>query len=295
MSRTLVLGIVLVCLGLPPAFVLVAGASHYVDNRTTGTIVIGDAERDYIVHVPGSYTGGTPVPLVLSLHGATTWPSLQKNLSGWNDVADKNGFIVVYPGASNVFFRAFGLRDVPFIAALIDRMQATYNIDPDRIFVNGLSNGGGMSYVLSCAMADRIAAVGAVGAAITMPPDLCPAAKPVPVVVFHGTADRFAKYEGGKSFVAVDPFPPIPLWVGNWARRNHCSPSTRESSAAIDVTRIEYQDCTEPVVLYKIENGGHTWPGGAPLAEWFAGATNDHINATETMWTFFKDHPRPKR
>jgi polyhydroxybutyrate depolymerase len=220
---------------------------------------------------------------------------LQKNLSGWNDTADRNGFIVVYPGAGNVFFRAFGTRDVPFITALIDRMQATYNIDRDRVYVNGLSNGGGMSYELSCVLSDRIAAVGAVGPAITMSPDLCPAAKPVPVVVFHGTADYFAKYAGGTSFVAVDPFPPIPLWIGNWARRNHCAPATREKRTADEILRIEYDNCAEPVVLYKIENGGHTWPGGAPLAEWFAGVTNRNISATEVMWTFFKEHPRRSR
>lgn len=291
MTRSMTLALVLVCLGLPPAFVLMNGASYYVDNRTTGTIVIGDAERDYLAHVPSSYTGRLPVPLVLSLHGATTSPPLQKNISGWNGVADRNGFIVAYPGGKNVFFRAFGPSDVPFITALIEKMQATYNIDPDRIYINGLSNGGGMSYVMSCVLSDRIAAVGAVGAAITMSPDLCPDAPPMPVMIFHGTADYFAKYEGGKSFVWTEPFPAIPLWVGNWARRNHCAPSTRESAAAGDVTRIEYDHCEAPVVLYKIEGGGHTWPGGAPLAEWFAGSTNRNINATELMWDFFKDHP----
>lgn len=295
MTRTVSLAVVLICLGVPPAFVLVSGTAHYRDNRTTGTIEIGGAVRDYIVHVPDGYTGREPVPLVVSMHGATTWPSLQKNLSGWNDTADKNAFIVVYPGSGGVVFRAYGLRDAPFIAALIDRLQATYNIDANRIYVNGLSNGGGMAYALSCLIADRIAAVGAVAPAITMSPDLCPSARPIPVVVFHGTADYFAKYDGGKSFVALDPFPPIPLWVGNWARRNRCASATRESAAAVDVSRIEYEDCAEPVVLYKIIGGGHTWPGGARLAEWFAGPTNDHIDATEMMWSFFKDHPRPAR
>jgi polyhydroxybutyrate depolymerase len=171
-------------------------------------------------------------------------------------------------------------------------MQATYNFDADRIYINGLSNGGGMSYVMSCVLGDRIAAAGAVGAAITMSPDLCPTATPVPVVAFHGTADYFAKYDGGTSFVAVDPFPPIPLWIGNWARRNRCSPAPHESQAAADVTRVEYDGCVAPVVLYRIDGGGHTWPGGAPLAEWFAGTTNRNINATEVMWDFFKDHPR---
>lgn len=293
MSRTATLGIVLACLGMPPAFVLVSGASHYLDNRTTGTIVIGTAERDYIVHVPDTYDGARPVPLVLSLHGATTWPSLQKNLSGWNDIADKNGFIVAYPGGGDVFFRSFGRRDVPFISNLIDRLQADYNIDRNRIYVNGLSNGGGMSYLLSCELAGRFAAVGAVAPAILWPADICPDAPAVPLVVFHGTGDRWTPYDGGKVFVAPDPFPPIPVWTANWARRNHCAPQPRQSAVASDVTRIEYDNCAEPVILFKIDNGGHTWPGGAPLAEWFAGRTTRNIDATEVMWSFFKEHSLP--
>jgi polyhydroxybutyrate depolymerase len=178
------------------------------------------------------------------------------------------------------------------IAALIDQLQATYNIDRDRIYVNGLSNGGGESYALSCVLNDRIAAVGAVAPAITMSPDLCPAAKPIPLVVFHGTGDRMTPYQGAKNVISPEPFPDIRVWLANWARRNHCASTMRESAAASDVTRIEYENCAEPVVLYRIDGGGHTWPGGQPLPNWFAGPTNDSINATELMWSFFKDHPR---
>ena len=292
MTRVRSLVIALVCLGIPPAFVVVSGASHYFGNQTTGTISAVGAEREYVLHVPPSYDGSAPVPLVLSLHGAGTWPSLQQQLSGWNTTADEHGFIVAYPGGQGAFLKVFGQRrDLQLIAALIDNLQTSYNIDPDRIYVNGLSNGGGTSYALSCALSDRIAAVGAVAPAITMSADLCPAAKPVPVVVFHGTADRMTPYEGGKNIIAPEPFPDIRKWLANWARRNHCASTMRESAAAADVMRIEYDNCAEPVVLYKIDGGGHTWPGGQPLPNWFAGPTNDSINATELMWSFFKDHP----
>jgi len=283
------LGIVLVCLGLPPAFVLVSGASHYRDNRTTARLEVAGDSREYVVHVPAGYDGSKPVPLVLSLHGAGTWPSLQKNLSGWNAVADTNNFIVAYPGGAGVAFKVFSGRDLQLLVALIDKLQSQFNIDHDRIYVNGLSNGGGTSYALSCVISDRIAAVGAVGPAITMSADMCPDADPVPVVVFHGTADTFTPYEGGKVWIAPKPFPDIREWIGNWARRNHCASTTRESQAAAGVTRIEYENCEESVVLYKIAQGGHTWPGGMPLPEWFVGETNDSINATELMWSFFKD------
>lgn len=292
MTRTLSLAVALACIGMPPAFVLVSGTSQYFDDRISGTLLVGRMTRDYIVHVPPGYDGATPMPLVLSMHGAMTTPSLQKNVTGWNEAADKNGFIAAYPGGDGVWLKVFHDDDPQLILALIDKLQADYNIDRDRIYVNGLSNGGGMAYALSCIASDRIAAVGAVGPAITMSPDLCPTARPVPVVVFHGMADRFTKWEGGKVFVAPDPFPPIPLWAANWARRNQCSPAQHESRVAGDVTLVEYENCAAPIVIYKIDGGGHTWPGGKPLPEWFAGKTTTSINATELMWSFFKAHPR---
>lgn len=284
--------ITLACIGVPPAFVLVRGTSHYVNSRTTGRIAVGAVEREYVLHVPAGYDGSRPVPLVVSIHGAGTWPSLHEHLSGWSALADQHGFIVAYPGGDGTAFKVFDQRDVPLIAALIDRIESSYNVDADRVYVNGLSNGGGMSYALSCALSDRIAAVGAVAPAITMSANLCPGATAIPLILFHGTADRFTPYEGGKVFIAPNPFPDIRRWTANWAHRNRCAPSTRESIVAADVTRIEYDGCAADVVFYRISGGGHSWPGGQELPGWFVGPTSHSINATELMWSFFKDHPR---
>ena len=98
------------------------------------------------------------------------WPAQQMNMSHWNQLADEHRFIVVYPSASDVprrwhVDRGAGLMmDVNFISDLIDRLAEAYNIDPVRIYANGLSNGGGMVFVLSCTLSDRIAAVGMVAA-----------------------------------------------------------------------------------------------------------------------------------
>lgn len=113
---------------------------------------------------------------------------------------------------------------VRFISDLIDKLEAEYNIDPTRIYADGISNGGGMAFALSCRLSDRIAAVGAVAAAQTLPWNECGDPKPVPTVAFHGTADPFAPYQGGKS---RDPFnqvmfPAIPDWTARVARRNQC-------------------------------------------------------------------------
>jgi pimeloyl-ACP methyl ester carboxylesterase len=128
------------------------------------------------------------------------WPSFQMALSRWNALADDQGFIVVYPAGTGGGPKVWTLRglqparrrapDIVFISELIDSLEATYNIDPARIYANGLSNGGGMTYALSCTLADRIAAFGPVASAITEPIDWCSSERPAPVIAFHGTAGR---------------------------------------------------------------------------------------------------------
>jgi polyhydroxybutyrate depolymerase len=300
--RTVVLGAVLSCLGLPPALVLLDGASSYSVNRTSGTIITSGQKREYILYVPKSYVRARPAPLVISMHGAMNWPSFQMHVSRWNEAADEHGFIVVYPageggGPKTWFMRGSptpsSMPDVVFISELIDKVQASYNIDPARIYANGLSNGGGMAFALSCTLSHRIAAIGAVAAAQTLPWSWCTDSRPVPMIAFHGTADRITPYNGGKVWLAPVPFPSVPEWAANWARRNRCGPHPVESAFAPDVTRLEYTACADDaaVMLYTIKGGGHTWPGGTQLSEWLLGPTSRSIDATSAMWAFFRRHP----
>jgi len=180
---------------------------------------------------------------------------------------------------------------------LIDTLTAAYNVDPTRIYAKGLSNGGGMTFVLSCTLSDRIAAVGVVAPALFLPGSWCTDQRAVPMMAFHGTADRLTPYHGGLSWVAPDKrFSDIPTWVADWARRNRCAPTPVETEVAPDVTRRAYAHCADhaDVVLYTVEGGGHTWPGGEPLPEWLAGPTSRSIDATRLMWTFFLEHPLPR-
>lgn len=229
------------------------------------------------------------------------WPAIQMKTDQWNTVADEHGFIVVYPsgvsGRGPRAWRAGGgarmMRDVRFISELIDTLGAHYNIDPARVYANGLSNGGGMAFALSCTLADRIAAVGMVSTAIFLPWRLCTGRTAVPMIVFQGTADRAVPYHGGKSWVAPSVFPDIPTWTAHWGRHNRCAPRPVDSTVTTDVWRRTYMNCANDaaVVLYTIEDGGHTWPGGTPLPEWFAGTTTRSIDASRLMWDFFREHP----
>ena len=115
----------------------------------------------------------------------------------------------------------------------------------------------------------------------------------MPMISFHGTADPMTPYKGGRAWVASEVFPSIPSWTASWARRNRCGTNPVESVIAPDVTRIEYPDCAggADVVLYRVQGGGHTWPGGEPMPEWFVGPTSNSVDATSTMWAFFREHP----
>ena len=297
MSKRTALVVVTALICLPVVVAGIEAARYIAVNRSSHTIVLSGETREYTLHVPPRYDPNRPTPLVVTIHGASIWPAAQQEISQWDRVADREGFIVLYPsGRTGNGPRHFDADDVTFIADLIDSVQRTHNIDRARIYANGLSNGGGLSLLLSCTMPDRIAAVGLVAAAHLFPWSLCKDLRPVPMIAFHGTADDATPYEGGKSWVVEKPFPGIPMQTAVWAKRNQCAPTPLESRVAHDVTRREYTQCVShaPVILYTIEGGGHTWPGGKYLPEWFTGFTTQSIDASRLMWEFFKDHPLAK-
>ena len=299
-SKKAVLGTALVLIGMPIVLVPIEAAQFYLRNRSSASIVSSGQQREYVLYVPRSYDRTTPTPLVISLHGGGTWGAAQRDLSRWNEVADREGLIVVYPSGTGFPRVWHAIRpgaaltaDVTFISDLIDTLEAEFNIDPARIYADGMSNGGGMAFVLSCTLSHRIAAVGLVASAQFLPWSWCTDRRAVPLIAFHGTADRIAPYRGGFSWVSPDRFADITTWAANWAQRNRCSPSPVESAVTGDVTRLEYTGCADDaaVVLYSVIGGGHTWPGGMPLPQWLAGSTSNSVSATRLIWSFFRDHP----
>ena len=302
-NRRAVMGAVFVLISLPLVLALGEVASFVAANRSTGTIVSSGERREYNLYVPLSYQRSTPTPLVISLHGAGMWGAGQEVTSRWDRVADANGFIVVYPtGVTGNGPRIWreeegeGLtKDVRFIADLIDSLSAAYNIDRRRVYANGLSNGGGMSFALSCLLTDRIAAVGMVGAAQLLPFTWCKSRRAMPMIDFHGTADPEVPYHGGTTWVAPMRFPDVSTWTAQWATRNQCAPTPTDSLVSVDVTRRTYGRCASnaAVVLYTVHGGGHTWPGGGYLPEWFVGRTSQSIDASNLMWAFFREYRLP--
>lgn len=275
-------------------------------NRTNGTLVSMGKKRSYLLFVPETYDPATPTPLVISLHGFAEWPAHQMQISHWNDLARQHGFIVVYPCGTEIPLRwriysfsgsdADLKEDVAFISDLIDKLGTEYNLDPARIYVNGLSNGGGMAITLSCKLPERIAAVGSVAGAYPFSVSEYQPSRPVPAILFHGTGDPIVPYLGGQASASGFSMPSIPDWVADLARYNGCVDDPVKLPAVGDVHGIHFTDCVQnsDVVFYTIEGGGHSWPGGGSLPKIIVGNTNRDIDATELMWEFFCRHPLPE-
>lgn len=305
-KRKKILVALAIIVGLPAVLVLAAQPVFYVLDKTNGTIVTSGVTRRYLLYVPKSYDRTKPTSLVISLHPAATWPAVQMDISRWNDLADEHGFLVVYPEGIGAFFGSlrpgpqvwpmdpeFLGRDVQFISDLIKKLEANYNIDPNRVYADGMSIGGGMAFAVSCKLSDKIAAVGAISGAQLLSWDQCTDAKPVPTVAFHGTADKAAPYIGGRSPVAPRIFPNIPQWTARVAEKNQCRGEPTSTQVTPSVRRLAYTNCAAnaDVILYTIEGGGHTRPDGKPLPEWIAGRTTHEISATTIMWDFYTQHP----
>ncbi|MCZ2099349.1 MAG: hypothetical protein LC121_24435 [Anaerolineae bacterium] len=296
-----------------------AGKAAVAAGSSAHEIESDGVTRAYWSYVPTGYDPAQPTPLVLSLHGFAGNPREQERDSGWDAIAERENFIVVYPAGTGSpgrwnagqreipgvrerargliqqflggFFETVQADDVDFIRDLIAELQAFYCIDPMRIYVNGMSNGGGMTNRLACEAADVFAAAGMVAGAYT---DFggCDPSRPIPVIAFHGVKDPIVPYDG----VDEVRFPAVESWVADWAARDQCNavPETIPDTVGA-VTGTRYTDCAggAEVDFYSIADSGHTWPGGSMSLPFLLGKTSRDINASETMWAFFAAHPMP--
>ncbi|MGH9456628.1 MAG: alpha/beta hydrolase family esterase [Thermoanaerobaculia bacterium] len=297
MTRTRVLTFLL--LVAPAVATFSAWAIDQWRFGTNGSIVADGLRRTYLLHVPRGLDPARPVPLVISLHGGALRPGWQRRIDGWTHLADRHGFLVVYPAGRSGGPRHWEMddRDLRFIAGLIDHLASQYPVDRSRIYLSGFSNGGNFAYVLSCALDDRVAAIGMVGAAFLFNSPGCRTSDPVPMISFHGTEDRAALYRGGSSFATRGVvLPAVPAFTERNARRIGCR-ERDDARLSANVTRTAFTGCEEnaEVVLYSIEGAGHIWPGGHRMKETrLTGKPSDEIDATATMWEFFSRHPRPR-
>ena len=153
-----------------------------------------------------------------------------------------------------------------------------------------------MSFLLAGQLSERIAAIGSVGGAYALPwKDFNPK-RPVPAMIFHGTADPIVPFHGKSWGNSGFSLPDIPQWVQTLAARNGCQTNSVLLPASGSVSGVHYPGGTNhaDVVFYTVAGGGHTWPGGKPMAALIVGKNTADVDATRLMWDFFQAHPLGK-
>jgi polyhydroxybutyrate depolymerase len=150
--------------------ILLLGISIFLlfrNRDVKATITVDGIPRDYIVHLPPTYDESTALPVVLVLHGGGSSGRRIARFTGFNEVADREGIIAVYPdGYDNSWADGRGVTgaeqasidDVAFISALLDELESVYAVDTDRVYLAGISNGGFMVQTLVCNLSERIQA-----------------------------------------------------------------------------------------------------------------------------------------
>lgn len=222
-------------------------------------------------------------------HGFGGSPQNIEAGSGMSDKADDAGFIVAYPAGlgSRAGWDLTGTDDLDFVDALLTSLAAQTCFDPRRVYASGFSMGGGMTTIVGCRLADRIAAIAPVSAVNLAADQLpCLPSHPMPFLAFHGLLDDVLPYGGGA--VPLGRYPEVigaESAAAAWAARNACeSPPQPQPVINRTVEPLFWPGCAAPVELYRITNRGHTWPG-SPLD--VSADTADDIQATDLIWEFF--------
>jgi polyhydroxybutyrate depolymerase len=257
----------------------------------TLTLDTPEGRREVFLHAPrGAYR---PRPLVIALHGAGETGQDFARDTGFSRLADREGFLVAYPsaGGPTAFWNISGQvpggsNDVDVLDRSLDRLEAAVCVDRARVFVTGVSNGGGMTARLGCELSGRLAGAAAVaGGYRSLPP--CRPQRPLPVLEIHGTADQVVPY-GGKG---PDYRGSVARWLAQWRRIDGCHGKADRLRPAPGVTEIAWRHCSAGtrVEHVRLDGQAHGWPGGprtdpppAPFA------------ATWRTWEFFRTlPPRP--
>jgi len=273
-----------------------------------GSFKFEGISRNYEVYLPQNMESN--MPLVISIHGYTETVEWYRNHTLLHEIADTAGFITVYPeaplpGWNNGIFDPVNtsLNDIPdrndvgFISALIDTMKQRYDIDMSRVYCCGFSGGGQMTHKLTGELGHRFAALATVAGHIhdSLATTLKPI-RPFPILSIHGTLDNIVKWEGGRgNNWSIEQM--LNFWIGN----NGCasSPDTinlpdLDPGDGCTVQKISYTDCSGEgqLILYKILEGGHSWPGSV-TSFGSEGNKNMDINAGIEILNFFKQYENP--
>jgi polyhydroxybutyrate depolymerase len=224
-------------------------------GRFVATVQIEGVRRTALVDMPA----GARVPLVLALHGAGGNGRFMERYSGLTAAAHPRGVAVAYPDAEGKFWQLApsgeqAHDDIAFIRALVDQLEATTCVDPQRVYATGVSNGGGLTARLGCELSDRIAAIAPVAGTYAKLP-ACHPDRPVSVLEIHGTAD------------AAVPYSQVAPFLAQWSALDGCRPRAARRRLALRTLLAVRSGCRDGTSVQHVELMGapHAWPG-TPIA-----------------------------
>jgi polyhydroxybutyrate depolymerase len=254
------------------------------------SLTVNGQKRIYFLFRPATLPAQRLVPLVIAMHGYTQNAVELESLTHFDQLAEKGGFVVVYPqgvqdswNAGNCCGEAQSEKrdDVAFVRQLIAQLVQEDNIDPKHVYATGLSNGGLMANRLACDLAAEIVAIASVSGSLGTP---CHPTRPVSVLEMHGTEDPLLPMAGGSS-PGLGTFPPTMSVMSQWARLDGCAPrSVVTQSGATKMTGWRSCRARTAVVLDTITGGGHEWFGSD-------GSLPGEPDATAVIWSFFSSVP----
>jgi polyhydroxybutyrate depolymerase len=281
-----------------------------VTNESQDLQVSG-AHRTYLLTTPRPHSR-QPAAVVVDFHGYGEGDTTESLTTQFGALGQKDGFISIFPAGRGSPIQwdtstKPGNSDVRFVAALLNKVEATQCVDKSRIYATGLSQGAFMTSTMACVMSSRFAAFAPVsGVQLSSP---CPASRPVPILAFHGTGDPILHFNGGVGLAVLaddlhahaKPLPKLPTarlfgpgypaTVKAWAARDGCAARPTDTKLSPHVIKRVYHCPAGVAVDFDIIlGGGHSWPGSAFSAEIarFVGQTTMEINATNAIWAFFQ-------
>jgi len=278
------------------------------------SVTVDGISRNYLVFAPKRFD--KPLPMVLALHGGGSNARQMERYTRFNDLAAKEGFLVVYPeavdgnwndgrGIEGVRAQQENIDDVKFVRTILDCMSKEHKIDRSRVFCTGISNGAFMSHRLATEASDVITAIAPVvgGMAPAMAKKFHPD-QPVSILIIQGDADPLVPIRGGmvgfprgrKRGQVIPTEETISLYLRRNGNQGDPTVTTldRDEKDGTSVEIRRYPDGPGGVrtQVYIVRNGGHTW-AGRPLylPEMLIGKASQEFSATEVIWEFFKSYP----
>jgi polyhydroxybutyrate depolymerase len=276
------------------------------------TVPLGGRSRSAVVIAPAVDPPAGGWPLVLAFHGGQSHPEMMRRFSGLDSLAAASRAVVAYPAGTGSReglltwnggnccgeAREQNSDDVEFTRALVADVIRRLPIDPRRVHATGMSNGAMMAYRVGAEAADLVASIAPVAGPLALA-SIAPS-RPVPVLHFHGSLDQFTPLDGGVGRRSVTRVSHRPVLDGllDWVRADGCPEvPLREPIPCpepdLTIERLTWGpgDAGSEVVLYRIDGGGHVWPGRTPDS-FLLGPAVSSLDANEIIWRFFEKHPR---